>query len=265
MAKLKISVLGSGSKGNCTLIETENTKILIDCGFSARETTRRLQELGVAPSEINGILLTHEHKDHTLGLENFASKFDVPVFANALTLNEYEHSGITKPLNLNAIITQDFYFRELTIAPFEVSHDSIHCNGYSIYYQGEKFSLATDLGYIDDNILESLKGSNTVVLESNHDVSMLKQNEHYPQVLKERILGKRGHLSNDACANAILSLAGSGTRNFILAHLSKENNTPALAKSNTTNLLQSNGADTQHDFNVCVASQDNTLKLDKSF
>ncbi len=260
MAKMRVSILGSGSKGNCTLIETDNTKIMIDCGFSARETVKRLQQLGVNPEEINGILLTHEHKDHTLGLENFASKFNVPVFANSLTLQEYERGGLTKHIELNDIMTQDFYFRELTIAPFDVSHDAKHCNGYSIYCEGEKFSLATDLGFIDDKIIESLQGSDTIVLESNHDPQMLKNNPHYPQVLKERILGRRGHLSNTDCANAILNLAKSGTRNFILAHLSKENNTPLLAKSITETQLINNGADTTHDITINVAPQDFVFK-----
>lgn len=256
MAKIRVSILGSGSKGNCTLVETPNSKVLIDCGFSARETIRRLDELGVNPAEINGILLTHEHRDHTIGLENFASKFELPIFADISTLEEYEKSGLKKPLELNDIYTQDFYFRELTIAPFEVSHDSRHCNGYSIYCEGEKFSLATDLGYIDDRIIGAMSGSETIVIESNHDPLMLKNNERYPQSLKNRIAGRCGHLSNGDCARAVQELARQGSKNFILAHLSHENNSPLVAKDATTNALNSAGADTAREFNIVVASQD---------
>ena len=259
MNNIKVSILGSGSKGNCTLIETKDSKILIDCGFSAKETVKRLEILGINPTQINGIFLTHEHKDHTLGVENFASKFEIPIFAHSLTLHEYEKMGLKKSLTLNDIATQDFYFRELTISPFEVSHDSVHCNGYSIYCQGEKFSLATDLGYIDENIIESIAGSETVVIESNHDSQLLRQNPTYPQVLKNRIAGKYGHLSNQDCANAITKLAELGTKNFILAHLSHQNNTTELAKSTTIKTLNTIGADTENDLTIAVATQDNVL------
>lgn len=259
MDNIRVSVLGSGSKGNCTLIETSESKILIDCGFSARETVKRLEQLGISATEINGIFLTHEHKDHTLGLENFASKFNIPIYAHALTLTEFERSGIKKYIELNDIATQDFYFRELTISPFEVSHDSKHCNGYSVYCQGQKVSLATDLGYIDDNIIDSLSGSDTIVIESNHDINMLQHNPNYPQTLKNRIAGKCGHLSNVDCACAITKLAQNGTKNFILAHLSQQNNTASLAKSTTTQALNNLGADTDKELNIVVASQDNVL------
>jgi len=260
MANFNISVLGSGSKGNCTLIETPNTKILIDCGFSAKETTRRLDEIGVNPNDVNAIFLTHEHKDHTLGIENFASKFNIPVFGHSLTLSEYER-GLKKYVELNEIITEDFYFRELTVSPFNVSHDSKHCNGYSIYCQGEKFSLTTDLGYIDENILSAMRGSQSIVIESNHDPKMLKENWKYPQVLKDRIAGKCGHLSNQDCANAIVDLAKNGTNSFILAHLSHENNSAMTAKDTTMNSLLSAGADAVNEFNIQVASQDLVVKM----
>lgn len=257
---MKISVLGSGSKGNCTLLETDSTKILIDCGFSAKETIKRLAEVGVEANSINGIFLTHEHKDHTMGIENFASKFNVPVFAHSATLAEYERN-LQKNVELNDIITEDFYFRELTIVPFEVSHDSKHCSGFSIYCAGEKFSLATDLGFVDDRILNALKESHCVVIESNHDPILLQNNENYPQVLKNRIAGRCGHLSNGDCAKTIVELAKCGTKNFVLAHLSRENNTAIKAKDTTMQMLQTQGLEQKHDLNICVASQDFVVKI----
>ena len=256
MNKINITVLGSGSKGNCTLVETQNTKLLIDCGFSARETVKRLESVGVNPTEINAILLTHEHKDHTAGVATFAKKFEVPVFGNEISLAEYTRSTDAPNIEFNDFKTDDFYFRELTIAPFEVSHDSRHCNGYAIYCEGEKFSLATDLGYVDERILASMEGSQTIVLESNHEPDYLMANPHYPAILKERIAGRRGHLSNQDCANAILQLAKSGTQNFVLAHLSHENNTPQKAKQITSTLLSSYGADGNNERKIDVASQE---------
>lgn len=255
MNNIEVTVLGSGSKGNCTLVETSNTKLLIDCGFSARETVRRLELAGVAPNEINGILLTHEHKDHTAGVENFVKKFNVPVFGNEISLAEYERTLSSSNVQLNDFKTSDFYFRELTIAPFDVSHDSKHCNGYSIYCEGDKFSLATDLGYVDENILDSLRGSSIIVLESNHEPDYLMSNPNYPSVLKERIAGRRGHLSNQDCAKAILDLAQFGTTNFMLAHLSQENNTPEKAMQITCNTLKANGADVGSEIKIDIASQ----------
>lgn len=255
MDNINVTVLGSGSKGNCTLVETKNTKLLIDCGFSARETVRRLESVGVNPTDINAILLTHEHKDHTGGVAVFAKKFNVPVFGNEISLTEYTSNTLVPNVQFYDFKTSDFYFRELTIAPFEVSHDSKHCNGFSIYCEGEKFSFATDLGYVDDAILQNLRGSSMVVLESNHEPDYLLANPNYPPVLKMRIAGKHGHLSNQECASTILKLAQSGTNNFILAHLSQENNTPEKALAITSDLLKSNGADVQNDIKINVASQ----------
>ena len=263
MSDIKVSVLGSGSKGNCTLIETPQTKILIDCGFSTRETVKRLTGLGVNPSEINAIFLTHENKDHTDGVAGFARKFDVPVFANEISLGELEGATDVSGVNFKCFSNEDFYFRELTVAPFEVSHDSKHCNGYSIYSAGEKVSLTTDLGYIDEKILLSLEGSHTVVIESNHEPSYLMANTKYPVVLKQRIAGKCGHLSNEDCAEAIVSLAKTGTKNFVLAHLSQENNTPQKALQITSDELLNNGADIENEFNILVASQTQFVKANK--
>ena len=260
MTKIKVSILGSGSKGNSTLVQTQDTNLLIDCGFSAKETIRRLELLGINPTQIHGIFLTHEHKDHVLGVENFANKFNIPVFGHALTLSEYEKCGLTKKLELYDIMTQDFYFRELTISPFEVSHDSKHCNGYSIYCQGEKFSLATDLGYVNENILNHLIDSATVVIESNHDIQMLNNNPNYPQVLKNRIAGNKGHLSNEECAKTVGHLVKNGTKRIILAHLSEQNNNPNLAQDTTNKVLSSIGANNNLDMQIFVAPQNFVLK-----
>jgi len=259
---MKLCVLASGSKGNCTYIETAKSKVLVDCGISAKMTTQKLNEIGVDAKEIDAIFVTHEHSDHIKGISVFSRTFDVPVFAHNKIWHLLNYKiGDLPSKNMLDFFDEDFFFQDLTLSPFAVPHDSLYCIGYSFYNQGEKVSVTTDLGEISPQTLERLDGSKTIVLESNHDIEMLKRNPNYSQDLKDRILSKNGHLSNLDCSTAILKLANNGTKTFVLAHLSEENNTRDCAFSQSANLLKNNGINVGQDVEIDVASQIITGKI----
>lgn len=238
---MKIVNLGSGSKGNCTLVCTDNTVILIDAGLTIAEIETKLTALGIDANNINGILISHEHVDHIKSVGKLSQKYRIPVYAH---LDEWD-CLISKDKNIlpqfrNAFTDKDFYIGDMTISSFKLSHDANVCVGYSIYSEGAKFSIATDLGTCPKNIIEKLKGSNVVLLEANHDENLLLNNPKYPIVLKKRILSNKGHLSNNACAQVISQLVG-GTTQVILGHLSEENNSPSLAYNTIKAFLAQKG------------------------
>lgn len=253
---MKIVNLGSGSKGNCTYVQGGKTKILIDCGLSLAEIENRLAQIGENPKNINAILVTHEHSDHIRSLEKFAKKFGTKIFARKDEWGAINAKSKNIPLQLeNAFDKDDFYVDDLTVASFELSHDANLCLGYSIFCDGAKFSIATDLGYCPQNIVENLKGSNVVLLEANHDENLLLNNPHYPVILKKRILSNKGHLSNIASSKVIASLVGS-TSQIVLGHLSQENNNPALAYKTIKTELAKMGIVEGKNIFVDVAFQD---------
>ena len=249
-----ICSLSSGSKGNCTLISSENTKLLIDAGIGLRELEARLRRLDVRPSEITGIFLTHEHQDHIRSAFAFAKKYPARVFAHEI-LWEVLEPDCKIPFAKRVVFTDsDFYVNDITVSPFAVSHDVPHCNGYSLYCQGRKISTATDLGVVTPQVEAALMGSDVVLLESNHDIDMLRKGR-YSESLKRRILGNRGHLSNEAAAELVLRLAKQDTRQIILGHLSEENNLPELAFAASLQRLQQEGIKEGEDIYIDVATQ----------
>ncbi len=224
-----VYTLFSGSKGNCTYIRAKDTEILVDAGVSAKAIECALREIGSELSRISAILVTHEHCDHVKGLEMLCKRHEVPVHITACSAS---HMNIGPCLSSCAVL-HDARF-ELTIGPllirsFPAPHDSACCVGYRMECDGHAIAIATDLGRITKEILNAFLGTDGVVVESNHDVDLLLQNPIYPPYLKERILSGCGHLSNDLAARFLAYLAKSGTRYALLAHLSRENNTPALA------------------------------------
>lgn len=225
---MRVINLSSGSDGNLTYIETDNTKILVDDGLSCKETQNRLSLIGVDGNQIDGIVITHEHKDHIKGVDVFSRKYNIPIYAHdEVWAGLYDKLPKVDDKN-KKIFTDTFGIKDLVITPVEVPHD-VKCFGFSISENDKKISILTDLGHTEDRILNSVKGSQLVYVEANHDINMLKNCEKYPLTLKMRIAGKNGHLSNDASAEFIEKLVTSGTRQIVLAHLSKENNTPELA------------------------------------
>ncbi len=239
---MKVVTLASSSKGNCVLVSTASTNILIDMGIPLDECEAKLDALGVGAQNINAILNTHCHGDHTKGMGAFMRKYNTNVYVHV----DGRQALLRKLSRVNqnkvvSITEMPFDIGDITIEAFKVPHDAPCCVGYNLVGEGSKVSYATDLGHIDDQIVGHLVGSALVVLEANHDRGMLIANPNYPAVLKQRILGPNGHLSNEVSAQVIARLALTGTRQIVLAHLSEENNTPTLCYNNICSALAKQG------------------------
>jgi phosphoribosyl 1,2-cyclic phosphodiesterase len=251
---MRVVNLSSGSESNMTYVESDEAKILIDIGLSCKEAENRLKIIGIQPYEITAILVTHEHGDHIKGIDNFASKHDIPVFAHyEVWYGLGEKLKKLKNENRKMYAGEEFGYKDVIIKAIKVPHD-VPCFAYSIIKHQKKISILTDLGHTTDRILESVRGSNIVYLEANYDEKMLKEGTKYPLPLKKRIGGQFGHLSNTDTAKAILYLAKYGTKQFVLSHLSKENNTPDLAFDYITNIIRRYGIIEGVNIKIDVAS-----------
>lgn len=253
----KFLTLYSSSSGNCSLIFNDDTNILIDAGVSASKICAALDQAGVSPGEIDAVLVTHEHSDHISGIRVLAKKYNIPVFANAPTMEHVLKVAPTVlPGNAHIIVPSNTYsVRSMQIKPFSTPHDSASSMGYVIESDGKKYAVATDTGCITKSLLSNLAGCEAVVIESNHDVEMLK-NGTYPYMLKKRILSDEGHLSNEKCAWLATQLAIWGTKRIILGHLSEQNNTPEKAYECTKKSLENNGFSVGSDVILKVAPKD---------
>lgn len=248
---IKINILGSGSKGNSVLVDNGRNKLLIDCGITMPVMTKKLREVGLSLCDLDGILITHEHEDHVRALP-FISQ-EVPIYAHENTMDFISQRHYIPIKHRMSFDSLDFSIGSFDITGFRVSHDAVYPLGYSISDCDGKVTYATDMGYYSNEFLRLAKGSNIVVIESNHDVDMLMKGR-YPAFLKRRIIGEKGHLSNKACAEAVANLAESGTGRFVLAHLSEENNVPELAYWTNKEELKKLGA-TDGDVKLSVADQ----------
>ena len=227
---MRFFTLYSGSGGNATYIESGDSAILIDAGKNAKRLCSALSEIGSSIDKIDAIFITHDHADHTSALETLAKKHDIPIHITNKSAEIFEgerYSALHKCLILHPPIF------EVETGPFRVRsfptpHDSRMSVGYRIEIDGFAVGVATDLGHVSTEVSDALLGCRAVMLESNHDTDMLESGP-YPRFLKQRILSKRGHLSNPDSALFAARLAAAGTRSFLLAHLSAENNTPSLA------------------------------------
>lgn len=239
---LNFCSLYSGSSGNSLLVKTENTNILIDAGVSCKRIETALNSLEIDPSSLDGILITHEHSDHVQGLGTFAKKFDVPVFVNKKTLDampKQKEKIAEKNIKLFTI-EEKFEINDLKIKPFAIPHDAANPCGFCIFKDDKKISIATDIGHMSNGILKNLEESKFVLLESNYDPEVLMYSR-YPYILKTRIAGPTGHLSNEAAGKTISCLLKSGLEQVMLGHLSKESNFPELAyKTVVEELISSN-------------------------
>lgn len=238
---MKIVNLGSGSKGNSTVVCAESTTILIDAGLPINEIETKLKVIDIDIKDIDAILITHEHSDHIKNVGRLSTKYNIPIYTHYLEVNcLLSKDKNILPKLIRTFDDNDFYIKDLTISNFKLSHDANLCVGYSIYSNGAKFSILTDLGHCPKNIVEKIKNSNVVLLEANHDENLLLNNPKYPMILKKRILSNKGHLSNKQSAEVISQLVG-GTSQIILGHLSEENNSPSFAYSAIKTFLAEKG------------------------
>lgn len=248
--------LASGSKGNSTFIECGNTKLLIDCGLAEKTLSERLAEIGQNLADIDAILITHEHIDHIRGLKKIAKKYKAKFYINQ-KLKETEEFQIPelKKDNLFAFNEQEFKIGGVTVLPLELSHDAKSTNGFILSCDGgEKVAFVTDTGVIPQKTEEQLCGVKMIFLESNYDEEMLL-NGKYPYVIKQRILSEKGHLSNKQSLELAKKLYATGTKCFVLSHISENNNTHELAFKNYTNYFESIGLKLEKDVFVRVSFQ----------
>lgn len=250
----KICPLFSGSTGNSTYIGAENTGLLIDVGASAKGIGIALERAGADFSCVDAIAITHCHEDHIKGLKTVLKKTGADLIATEKTV-EYlaERELILPDTKIIVINEKGTEVNGMNVSFFPTSHDSEGSCGYSVILpDGKKFSLCTDTGIITDEIRNAIIGSDAVLMESNHDIDMLKKGP-YPPHLKVRIMSEKGHISNSVCAGEVLNLFKNGTTRFILGHLSLNNNTPLLAKSASESVLMDLGAVNGKDYILKVA------------
>lgn len=248
---LKICSLFSGSSGNSTYIESAATRLIIDVGVAAGREEKALKALGCDGNEVS-VLVTHRHSDHIAGVPAFVRKYkSVKVYAHERTAPDLVRAGVPTH-NIRPFGDDDFYVGDITVSPLPLSHD-VFCVGFCLLSGGKKITVVTDTGYLPAPVLARAQDSDLVLIESNHSPELLKANTQYSYPLKQRILGLRGHLSNEDCAAAVTTLAKAGVKYFILAHLSKENNYPELAYSVSRDALVAAGLEQT---GLCVASAD---------
>ncbi len=256
---MRLCSIASGSSGNCIYVGSEATHLLVDVGISGKRTIAGLNELGLTGADIDGILITHEHSDHIAGLGVLCRKYDIPVYATKGTIQAIlDNCGRKAPdISLFHAIEADkkVTIKDMTVSPMRISHDAAEPVAYRIGYEGKKVAVCTDLGKFNDYTVECLKGMDALLLEANHDVNMLQVGP-YPYYLKQRILGDRGHLSNENTGRLLNGILHDGLKAIMLGHLSKENNMPELAyEAVRMEITMGNCSYKAEDFSISVANR----------
>ncbi len=238
---ISVHTLFSGSSGNSVYIKNENTEILIDAGKSCGAIEKSLNALGTTLRNINSIFITHEHTDHTAGLEIISKKYQIPIYMTSPSYENHVRGGSYLERFAKSVdVCFEKTIGSLCLCSFPVPHDSAQNVGYIIRSRDDTFGIATDIGHLTSIIAENLSQCNKVIVESNHDIKMV-ENGPYPRFLKDRILSPNGHLSNHKCAEFVAYLCDKGVKEFTLAHLSRENNLPKLAYETVKNQLDACG------------------------
>jgi phosphoribosyl 1,2-cyclic phosphodiesterase len=258
---IKFCNLYSGSSGNSLLISDGCTRILVDAGINGVSIERSLQSIDEYPEQIDAILVSHDHSDHIAGVGVFSRRYDIPVYANPGTWSQMSIvTGSIKERNVKLFSTgKDFVIGDIQVSSFSIPHDASEPVAFSFFAGNIKLSTATDIGHITEELVANLSGSDLLFLESNHDVNMLLAGR-YPYFLKRRILGEQGHLSNETASQTVCRLAATGMTRFILGHLSKENNYPALAYETTNSALLECGIISGRDVLLDIAPRDRAGK-----
>ena len=229
---MELCSIASGSNGNCIYVGTAATHLLVDVGISGKKTENGLNSIGKSLNCIDGILITHEHSDHICGLGVLSRKYHIPIYATEKTIGAIKMTSsvgkIEEDLFVPIKADESFWIKDILVEPMHTSHDAIDPVAYRMRYENKKIAIATDLGTYNDYTVECLKGMDYLFLEANHDVNMLQVGP-YPYKLKQRILGDRGHLSNELSGKLLNRLVHEKLQGVVLGHLSKDNNIPELA------------------------------------
>lgn len=254
---LSICPLESGSKGNSHLITNGSTNILVDCGISAKALSQRLSFYGKCGEELDAVLITHEHSDHTKGAGIVSRKFGLPVYATKGTWRAmYKNIKPVQDCFIKPVNAGDtFEIGDISITSFSISHDAAEPVGYTFSYADKKIAIATDTGIADENLINALSGAGVALIEANHDENMLLMGK-YTQSLKKRIKSDLGHLSNEAAGGLSLRLAKRGTKTILIGHLSEENNYPDLAYLTVKNIIEEGGFKTGRDIELSVVTRE---------
>ena len=262
---MRLCSIASGSSGNCTYVGSDATHLLVDVGISGKRTESGLNSLGLTGRDVDGILIPHEHADHIAGLGVIARKYGIPIYATGGTIQAIQKmkqvGEIDSDLFCEIREDEKFIIKDLTVNPMRISHDAAQPVGFRISYGKKKVGICTDLGVYTDYTAECLKGMDALLLEANHDVNMLQVGP-YPYYLKQRILGDRGHLSNENSGKLLCRLLHDGLQEVVLGHLSKENNLPELAYEAVR--MEINMGDNPYhagDFRMSVAKRDEVSRI----
>ena len=263
---MQFTILGSGSNGNCAYLEYGNTRLLIDAGFSARQIRERLAQIGRTPETLTGILLTHEHTDHTSGLGTLCSKVPIPIYCNRLTKEAVEiqfEEAIKKRCFEFRLFSTGAAFEagEVGVETFSVPHDAYDPVGFLLRVNGTRIGFLTDLGHATKLVLERVRPAQVLVLEANHDEKLLQDDTRRPWSIKQRISSRHGHLSNDAAAGVLEEIMSADLGHVYLGHLSRDCNKPELALKTAQERLDRIGATHTRLESTCQEQRSATLSL----
>lgn len=239
--------LYSGSTGNSSLVVHGKEKLLVDAGVTGKAALYALSRCGVDPHELTAILISHEHSDHIKGAGILSRKFDLPIYANEKTWNAIgDKLGMIADKNIRMFETdREFTLGDIDILPFAIPHDTADPVAFTFFAKGKKLAVATDMGHVTAKAEKALSGADLLLIESNHNIDLVKKSS-YPKELQRRILGERGHLSNEACGELLCRLYKTGVKRAVLGHLSRENNTEELAYASVSAALAQAGIGTDY-------------------
>lgn len=259
---IRFCALSSGSSGNCLFFSTGHTTLLVDAGLSGKRVEGLMKEIGASPGSVDAILVTHDHIDHISGVGVLSRRFNIPIYANALTWEAMEgRIGNVSLKNTRQFYTgEQFNIDDVWIKPYHIPHDAADPVGFTFCAGNVKIAIANDLGCVTPAVGREIKDSDLVMIEANHDAEMLRVGS-YPWHLKRRIAGERGHLSNEDAGTALLQLAGGSTRVVLLGHLSKENNYPLLALETVKGILAGQGVDVDREMNIDLSFRDRISRV----
>lgn len=259
---MRFSILASGSSGNATYIETEHSRLLVDVGLSGKQLEKALHSIDVDPASITALMISHEHSDHIKGLGVFTRRYQIPVYLNQATWKALpKRIGEIPPHLIHLVETgHSFTLLDLYVDTFPISHDAAEPIAFTFTHQRERLAVVTDLGYVNQKIIDRIRGADTIIWESNHDIEMLRMGR-YPWNIKRRILSDIGHLSNQDAGEALVQLLQGVGEKVFLAHLSKDNNLAELAQLTVKNILTDAGFQMGRDIQLFQTYEDRPTKI----